>query len=263
MPPGTGFAPSANRNRVRIEGKMTHPQKINTKELVPPSMRAAVEAYVGMLRQVASDQIRGVTFFGRVLTPQFDFARMAATNVLVLDRVELGLLRRIAERGPEFGSRGIAAPLIMTPDYIRDSLDTFPLELLEIHQRRVTVLGDDLFDQIRIQPEHLRLQCERELKRVLIRCRQALLEAAGREEILSEIEADIGLHLLRTLRGVLWLKGRKDFVSPEQVIAEVEQTWSVPCAGLRDVVLAHGDLGWPEFQAFYANVETLAERIDA
>ncbi|MBX3393867.1 MAG: hypothetical protein KF841_00725 [Phycisphaerae bacterium] len=242
---------------------MIQPQKTKTSELIPPSMRAAVDAYSAMLRQIAGDQIRGLTFFGPVLTPQFDFARMAAANVLILDRVELGLLRRIAERGPDFGSRGIAAPLIMTPEYIRDSLDSFPLELLEIHLRRVTVFGEDCFDQIRIQPEHLRLQCERELKRVLIRCRQALLEAAGREEILSEIEADIGLHLLRTLRGVLWLKGRKEFVPPDQLITLVEQTWSVPCAGLRDVVLAHGDLGWPEFQAFYANVETLAERIDA
>lgn len=230
---------------------------------IPPPLRAAVQSYSAMLEKLAGVNLLGLTVYGPVLTPEFAIGQMAIANVILLDKIELGLLRRIAERGPEFGSRGIGEPLIMTPGFVRDSQDTFPLELLEIHQLRATIHGRDVFETIEIQPEHLRLQCEREFKRVLIRSRQAVLAAGAREEVLGEIEADIGIHLLRTLRGMLWLKGKKDYLSREQVIGHAEQALGGRLAGVREVVMSPGGLGWPEFQAFYADVEKLAERTNA
>lgn len=229
----------------------------------PPALRAALQNFATLLERLGGANLQGVTLFGPVLTPEFDPAHELAASVMVLERVDLGLLRRVAEHGSEFGPRGIAAPLVITPGYIRDSLDVFPLELLEIYQLRRTLVGRDFFETIEIDQAHLRLQCERELKRVLIQMRQALLTAGAHEDELGAMEADIGRDVLRTLRGIAWLHGKKQFLSRLEVLADVEQWLGRRLDGVRTVIASPGSLGWPEFESFYADIEKLAERTNA
>ncbi len=230
---------------------------------VAESMRPALRDYAGLLKDLVGDNLVGLTVFGAVLSGEFDATRMTAGSVLVLERVDLDLLRRVASHGPKLGSKRITAPLIMTPAYISSSRDSFPLELLEIHQRHVTLLGKDCFETVAIEPEHLRLQCEREFKRILMRLRQGLLAAAGRDRVLGELELNIGQHLLRTLRGLLWLKGHKEPLPGEEVLAESEKLTDKPLPGVRGAIHLYGEHGWNEFTALYEDVERLAAVADA
>jgi hypothetical protein len=232
-------------------------------EQVTESMRSAVRDYAVLVERLAGPKFIGLTVFGAVLDAGFDVARGPVDSVLVLEQTDLGLLRRLGEHGKRLGSKGIAAPLVMTPDYIAGSLDTFPLELLEIYQRRATVNGRDCFDGLEFAPQHVRLQCEREFKRVLIRLRQGVLAAAGREAVLGELRSDVGRHLLRTLRGLLWLKGIREFLAPGLVVTEAEKIAGASPGGIRNALLLHGEHDWAEYTALYSEVERLAGLADA
>lgn len=225
---------------------------------VAPSMQAALRGLTELVSREAGENLAGLTAFGAVLSPDFDPGRMTAATVMVLDRMDLALLRRLAEHGPALGSQQIAAPLVMTPAYIRRSFDSFPLEMLEIHQCHITLAGRDFFESIEIESQYVRLQCEAEFKRILIRMRQGLLMAGSREDVLAELVMDIGQHLLRTLRGLLWLQGKRDPLPREQVVAESEQRVGSPLPGVRSATLPHGEHGWDEFRALYEDVEKLA-----
>ena len=78
----------------------------------------------------------------------------------------------------------------MTPDYIRSSVDTFPLELIEIQQMHLTLFSEVSFDELTFQDGHVRLQCERELKALLIGLRQVLLASAGEEKFIGVLEVE-------------------------------------------------------------------------
>jgi hypothetical protein len=229
---------------------------------VPPALRDALRGYAELVRQLAADNLAGLTVFGEVLRPEFDTSNAAVSSVLVLQRDDLAILRRLAEHGPALGRRRIAAPLVMTPAYIAASLDTFPLELLEIHLRHATLCGQDHFAELSFQPEHVRLQCEREFKRILIQLRQALLTAAGREKVLGETVLDAGPHVLRTLRGLLWLKGAKDWRPNDALLTDVERLAGQSLGGIRGAIHAHGQRGWADFAALYEDVEKLAAVAD-
>ena len=233
-----------------------------TLSMVTPSMRTPLREYADLLASLCGDNLQGLTVFGAVLGEHFDPQRMTAGSVMVLREIDLGLLRRVAEYGPKLGSKRITAPLVMTPAYIASSLDSFPLELLEIHQRHLTLLGEDHFQAMEIVPDHLRLQCEREFKRILIRLRQGLLAAGTREEVLDELVLDVGQHLLRTLRGLLWLKGRKEPLARDRVLSETERMTGGALPGVRGAIESSGAQGWGQFQALYADVETLAAVAD-
>lgn len=221
-------------------------------------LRQKLTQYGEIVAALTGDNLVGLTAYGDGL----DGAIGSVASVLVMRRVDLSQLRLIAERGPTLGNLGMTAPVVMTPEYVADSLDTFPLELMEVHQKHVTLVGDDHFASLSIEDEHLRLQCERELKRILIRMRQGLLAAGGREDVLAELGADIGLHLVRTVRGLLWLRGEREFLPMDRAIAAAESLVGDALAGARRAVRPDGECGWKEFEALYDDVERLTRFVD-
>jgi hypothetical protein len=224
-------------------------------ERVASPVRTAVLEYVQHWQSLAGSSLQALAFFGRVVTPHFDKRQHLAENVAVLSADDLGMLRRLATAGKRFGKRGIAAPIVMTPEFIRDSLDTFPLELIEIQQQHVLLAGQDFFGELRFEAEHVRLQCERELKTLLIGMRQGLLAAAGREKELHPLEQSAVESLLRTLRGMMWLKGQFDPAGPEELISGVEQMLARELTAVRSVLQATGDKGWMKFVALYEDLK--------
>ncbi|MCC7314070.1 MAG: hypothetical protein IT419_04560 [Planctomycetes bacterium] len=229
---------------------------------LPAGMERPLADLRDLLEALAADDLLGLTVFGPVLEPEFEKSDHGATTVLVLRKIDLMMIRRLATHGPQMARMRVAAPLTMTPEYIASSSDSFPLELLEIHQRRLTLCGRDYFEQINIEPEYLRLQCEREFKRILIRLRQGLLATGGKVDFLVDLERDIALQTLRTLRGVLWLDDRKEYLPATDVLAACESIAGRKLAGLREAVRPDAEGSWDEFEAVYQDVELLATKMD-
>lgn len=230
---------------------------------VDPAMREPLRRYAERLRLHAGDKALSLTLFGAVASSPFDASRQTASNVLVLESVDLGVLRNLAAEGHDFGGMAIAAPLVMTPVFIRASLDTFPLELMEIKQRRLVLFGDDYFASLEFQPEHVRLQCERELKTLAIGIRQGLVTSAGRDKDLARIAAQSSGGLVRTLRGLLWLKEMEGPQTGAALAAEVSRLVGRPLSGAREALASPERVGWRELQALYEDVDALGHFADA
>jgi hypothetical protein len=220
-------------------------------------MREALRGYAQLVGEIAGAELDSLALYGPILGHYFQADRMTASSVLVLKRVDLGKLRKIGAEGARLGRQHISAPLIMTTEFIEGALDTFPLELMEIAQRRATIVGRDCFASLEFAQEHMRLQCEREFRRIQIRLQQGLLAAADREEMLSPIELDVGRHILRTLRGLLWLKGQKEHVPRKDVLQRCSELTGRPLGGVRQAMDANANHGWSEFAALYEDVEAL------
>ena len=232
-------------------------------DLVAEPMREPLERFAGLIRELGAENAQTLILFGSIAAGSFDPQRHTARSVLVLEHVDLSLLRNLAQQGVKFGKTRIAAPLIMTPDYIKSSLDTFPLELIDIQQNHIALFGEDYFKDLSFDDGHVRLQCERELKTILIGLRQGLLAAAGREKFVGALEQDVGEGLVRTLRGLLWLKGQRDVRPAGGVIVEVEKLAERSLPGIRTSLDPMARHGWDEFEMLYHDVEALGEMADA
>lgn len=232
-------------------------------EGLPETMRAPITRYAEKLKELAGDNARSLTLFGAIAAGTFNPRSHTARSVFVVAAVDLDMLHQLARQGPRLGKARIAAPLIMTPDYIAESLDTFPLEFLEIAQRHICVFGEDYFRELSLQAADVRHQCERELKTIQIGMRQALLAAAGRDKALTTVELDVAERLLRSLRGLLWLHGDTGAKPAPDVVTAVEEGIQRKLPGLRGAVAEHGNHGWEEFKTLYADVDALRNLIDA
>jgi hypothetical protein len=226
-------------------------------------MREPLRKYAARIQELSGNNGLGLILFGAIAAGTFNSRKHTVRNVVVLERVDLDMLRHLAKDGAKLGKASIAAPLIMTPEYIQTSVDSFPLEFLEIQQRHVCVYGKDFFEELTFQSTHVRLQCERELKAMLIGMRQGLLAAAGREKLFETIETDVAERLIRTLRGLLWLHGQHDPLSASQVITAVEGETKKSLSGIRTAVDEQGAHGWEEFQTLYHDIDALRKFVDA
>ena len=119
-------------------------------ELAEP-LRGHVAAYVERLRAICGAELLAVTFYGPLWRPA-PGEHSSLSNAAVFGDVDLEMLARIARDGHRFGRSGIAAPWALTERLIADSLDTFPLELIEIAAQPTTVFGPDLFSPLSSTP---------------------------------------------------------------------------------------------------------------
>ena len=230
---------------------------------IPYEMRDPLRGYASRLRELAAENFHALTLYGSIASGKFEPQRDRALSVVVLGEVDLPMLRQLAHEGPRLQRKSIAAPIVMTPQYIEDSLDTFPLELIEIQQRHITVMGDDYFSELNFEDQHVRLACERELKTLLIAMRQGLLSAGGRDRLLGALELTTSEGLVRAMRGLLWLHGQRDATRATDIVGRVEVALDVRLPGIREVLDASAEHGWPQFQALYKDLELLRDLSDA
>lgn len=230
---------------------------------LPEAMREPVTSYAQRVRSLAGPNVLSLTLFGAIAAGTFDPELHTVRSVVVLQAVDLDFLKRLAKDGPKMGKARIHAPLVMTPDYIKASVDTFPLELIEIQQRRLCLFGPDYFTSLTFEDPHVRHQCERELKTILIGMRQALLASGGRDKVLEDIERNVADQLMRTLRGLLWLHGQKAPTPAVQVVGEIERAISKDLPGTRSAIDERGRHGWHEFTRLYEEIDALRTMIDA
>ena len=231
-------------------------------EGAPESMRAPLARYARTLKGLAGDSARSLTLFGPIAAGTFNPRSHTARSVFVVGAVDLDVLHQLAKQGLRLGKARIAAPLIMTPEYIQASMDTFPLEFLEIAQHRICVFGEDHFRELSLQAADIRHECERELKTIQLGMRQALLATAGRDKALTTVEVDVGERLLRSLRGLLWLHGDTEPRAAVDAVAAVEGGIHRSLTGIRSAVDDRSSHGWEEFKTLYADVDALRTHID-
>ncbi|MCI0405517.1 MAG: hypothetical protein L0209_05525, partial [candidate division Zixibacteria bacterium] len=143
--------------------------------------------FVEKLKAVFAERLLGVLLFGSAARGAYVPKRSNINLLVALERVGPRELAEYRKLRPEVEKPPLAAPLFLDPTYVRYSTDTFPLEFLDIRSFHVLLSGQNILQGITIDPKHLRLELEREIKGKLLLARQAYLESDGDEARLLSI----------------------------------------------------------------------------
>jgi len=125
------------------------------------------------------DNVISVYLYGGAAGKGYVPERSNLNTLIVLKRIEIDALRGIARIYKKGAKAKVVAPLVLTPDYIRSSVDVFPIEFLDIKENSILLTGEDLLKEVAIDLSCLRDQCEREIKGQLVRFRGSFLEVEG------------------------------------------------------------------------------------
>ena len=226
--------------------------------------------FLDVLLQNHQDKLHSVYIVGSALTRDYDPKISDINSVVVQHAMDLKFLAQLAPLGKKFGKKGIAAPLLMTPVYIDNSRDVFPIEFLNIKLLHYTVIGEDIFENLDIDRSDLRQQCERELKAKLIGLRQGYLSAAGDQKILARGFSDSFAGYMPLFKAIIMLLGRTPPQNNREILSVLEDATGIRTDAYQQVMALKGRQTKPSidklnlvFEDYYQVIEQLGEMIDA
>jgi len=130
----------------------------------------------------------------------------------------------------------LAIPLILKESEIKESAVVFPIEFLEISEKNRLVRGKDVLFSLNISKEHIRRQCESELRAKIIGLRKMLF---GIDDISKNLQV-----LYKSLTSTLILLKQvlrlKDITVPETrtaIIDELERVFSRKLTGMKSLYM--------------------------
>jgi hypothetical protein len=214
--------------------------------------------------------IHSIHIVGSAVIADYNEKLSDINSVVVLHQMDLEFLEFLAPLGKRYGKKKIAAPLVMTPSYIEDSLDAFPLEFLDFKLIHKTIYGPDLFTGLTIAPADLRLQCEREIKTRQIHLRQGYISSLGRKELLSALLIRSFTGSMALFRAVISLLGKEPPIPRQQVIRLFKEATGVDTTVFEQILqLKSGNLKLSEqdlhalFKQYYNALEAFGKTINA
>jgi len=175
-------------------------------ESLRDEIQNSVKVFAEKLIADIPDNLQSITLIGSSLTEDFRPGKSDINSVLVLGKRTPDSLNIIANLARPMSKKKISAPLLMTSSYIERSLDVFGIEFLDFQQTHKTIFGNDPFVSLSFGKKDVRLQCERELKAVLIRLRQGYIASAANKKLVQDILISTSKQLVPLLRAMLWLK---------------------------------------------------------
>ncbi|MFA5352919.1 MAG: hypothetical protein WC291_01705 [Thermodesulfovibrionales bacterium] len=217
-------------------------ERLRLEKIRPSVAQAAGPFFIEILERHAGD-IHSLHIVGSSVTPDFREKGSDINSLVVLRGMDLSFIESLAPLGKKYSKKGIAAPLIMTPDYIMTSLDAFPMEFLDFQLIHETVYGEDILKELPIDKLHLRLQCEREVKSRLVGLRQGYLSSLGDRERVEALLIRSITGCFPLFRAIIQLMGKVPPVQRAEVISSVRETAALETDILERLLrLKSGDL---------------------
>jgi predicted nucleotidyltransferase len=163
--------------------------------------------YVDELRTALGSRLRAALLFGSAARGEW-IEGVSDVNVLVLlDELHPPLLAVAATPSRNALEHGVM-PLLMELDEWHRAADVFTLELADMKEAGVTLHGDDPVAAAALQPTHMRLQAERELRGKLLHLHAGMMLAADEPTRLGDLLAHALPSFITYMRAVLRLAGR-------------------------------------------------------
>ncbi|MCX8103415.1 MAG: hypothetical protein N3E42_03100 [Candidatus Bipolaricaulota bacterium] len=229
-----------------------------------------IEKFAHEIQTLYGDDLVSLILYGSAAGTDFVPDRSDLNFLVVLKRVTPDALRKAMPLVRAWHREKIATPLFVDPEFLRSSLDVFPIEFLDMQEQHRLLAGRDILLELQISPKNLHVQCEEELKGKLLNLRRAYVETGGRVAALEELMVSSLKSFLVITRHLLRLKGLQPAREFLEILVQAEETFGISLEAIRDVhSLRLGMIRLEKsdaqalFDRYVADVEQLAACADA
>ncbi len=168
-----------------------------------------IDAFRKDVHDLFEGHIVSIILFGSGASSDYIPGKSDLNFLVVLSREGIRLIENAQSCLKKWMRQRIPIPLFMTPEYINASLDSFPIEFLDMQHQYLLIEGEDILKEIRIKKQDLRLQCERELKVKLLQLRQGLIETTGKMSPMRAMVSQFIIALVAIFKALLVLKDKE------------------------------------------------------
>lgn len=161
------------------------------------------------LQALLGNQLLSVVLFGSAAAGDHA-GKNSDINLLVvthpLSRIELQSLFRAVV---PWAKQGNPPPLLLTREHLKNFVDVFPLEILDIQHNHQVLLGADPVADLKVSLDHLRVELAHELQGKLLQLKTRFTMSGGRPKVVEKLMVESLSTFLVLFKGALWLYGEK------------------------------------------------------
>lgn len=234
---------------------------------LPHNIKRTVDKLVECIRNVYSDQLVCVALYGSAARGEYAGKYSNINLAIVLNDTSISSIKKAACLLNK-NKFSIINPVFFTEDYIKKSLDVFPIEFLDMKESHSVLYGKDIFKDLQIDIKNLRFQCEQELKSKILNIKKFCMRTSNKIILKNFLfkSATSSLHILRNL---VRLKGKQPSCSKDGILDDVAREFAVDVGSLRSMLNAkniNARLGTKEIDQFFAQLveilESISDKVD-
>ena len=186
-------------------------------------------------RRVYGQDIVSVILYGSALTADYVPGKSDLNLLIVLSEEGIHRLHLAHDLVGRWRKKRVGTPLFLTKTYLDSSLDTFPIEFLNIKRNYLVIQGEDVLAGLSFKKEFVRMQCERELKGKLLLLRERYVETGGKGRILRDLIAASLPTFTFIFKGLLHLLGEEVPATRPEAISLVARRFKLDEGLFRDL----------------------------
>lgn len=236
---------------------------------IPAQIQKTIEPFFLDILSHCKEDIVSIYITGSAVTKDFHPKISDINTLLVVREIKIPFFDFISALGKRYGKKRVRSPLIMTRNYICRSLESFPLEFLEMKLIHQLVYGDDVLKDIKIEKADVRLQCERELKGKLENLCQYYIKAMGSRTTLADLFVSSLSGYFPALRGILFLHNQNIPKEKGDVLNALEEHLNIDVGVFKKLLEFKSRNIYPPievlkeiFKDLYRTLDILAKNVD-
>ncbi len=221
------------------------------------------------LQTAFGENLISVVLYGSGATGEYRPGKSDLNFLVILRDDSVSSLRCGMDVVAKWHKRMVNTPLFMTQAYIRSSLDSYPIEFLNMQANYRLIHGEDVLRDLTFHPADVRVQCERELKGKALRLRQAYLESRDRPRAIREIIAGSITAFTSIFQGLIYLAGKPIPRTRGEIVNEVARRFHLDVEVFRKLLaVKRGQIkpSGPElaglFKKYVSQIDTLSAVVD-
>ena len=221
-------------------------------------------------KAVFGDDLISIMLYGSATGSDYRPGKSDINFMIVLSEEGIERLNQAFEIVKKWRKRNVAIPLFLTENYVKTSMDVFPIEYLNFQRNYVPVYGKDILKDLAFDHEFLRLQCEREIKGKLLLLREAYLETSGKGRALKVVISQSTRAFVAIFEALLHVKGLELPKEKLEIIRATAQAFDMDSSVFEklldvkeDKVKLSDEAMRRLFQAYLTEVRKLSKLVDA
>jgi hypothetical protein len=193
-------------------------------------------------RKIFGDDLLSIILYGSGATHDYVPGKSDLNFLVVLSEKGIEKLQQVSDTVHRWKKRNVATPLFITKSFIAGSLDSYPIEFLNMKRNHTLVFGEDALSALSFDPEHIRLQLERELKGKILHLQTRFVETEGKTKRIRELIKISIVAFVSLFYALLYLKNLEIPQGKREVIKAVAKNFTIDadiflkCMDVREAV---------------------------
>lgn len=167
----------------------------------------STEKMVEELKSLLGNQLVSVVLYGSAAAGDHSGKNSDINLLVVTHSLHSKELLGLSKAAVPWKEQGNPPPLFLTEERLKDFVDVFPVEIMDIQHNHQVLFGPDPVAGLSISHDHLRVELEHELQGKLIQLRTQFMLTEARPGMLEKLMVDSLATFLVLFKSALWLYG--------------------------------------------------------